>query len=290
MKAEEQTKLNETLSKVFKLDTEQLATLYNEAGDLTDLTVVTEADTKRVAKFNTEKTAQYNRGIKEGAGKIEKELKEKYEVESDLIGVELVDQIVLKQTESVTKANPKDVTKHPDYIKLEASVAKQIKDRDKEWEVKMEAKEKEFKAAKLFEKVRDRAMPNLDARKPVLPADPEKAQYWRDKYLDELRAGNYQEGEDGVPIVLDKEGNVLKDKHGNPVTFDEFNKSIQDKMFEFPVAERRDSPGNKPQPGQPGSGTGEPKTKAEAWEKLKDPKITPEDRKKYDLLYQTLKE
>ena len=125
MKAEEQTKLNETLSKVFKLDAEQLATLYNEAGDLTDLTVVTEADTKRVAKFNTEKTAQYNRGIKEGAEKIEKAIKEKYEVESDLIGVELVDQIVLKQIEAVTKANPKDITKHPEYIKLETNVAKQ---------------------------------------------------------------------------------------------------------------------------------------------------------------------
>lgn len=290
MKAEEQTKLNETLSKVFKLDAEQLATLYDEAGDLTDLTVVTEADTKRVAKFNTEKLSQYNRGIKEGAEKIEDGLKKKYEVESDLIGVELVDQIVLKQTESVTKANPKDVTKHPDFIKLEASIEKKLKDRDKEWEGKVALKEAEFKKEKLFEKIRDKALVNLEGRKPILPTDPQKAKVWKDTYLNDLRAGNYQEGEDGMLIVLDKEGNGMKDKHGNAITFDEFEKGISDKYFEYPAANERSSPGNKSQTGQQQQNVGDPKSKAEAWEKLKDPKITPEDRKKYDLLYQTLKE
>ena len=241
MKAEEQTKLNETLSKVFKLDAEKLATLYNEAGDLTDLTVVTTADEARIAKFTTEKTAQYNRGIKEGAGKIEKELKEKYEVESDLIGAELVDLIVLKQTEEVTKANPKDVTKHPDYSKLESSIDKKLKERDKEWEGKLALKESEFSREKLFEKIKDKALVNLEARKPILPTDPKKAQVWKETYLNELKAGNYQEGEDGSPIVLDKEGNIMKDKHGNAITFDEFEKSISDKYFEYPVAQTRSS-------------------------------------------------
>jgi hypothetical protein len=287
MKAEEQTKLNETLSKVFKLDTEQLATLYNEAGDLTDLTVVTEADTKRVAKFNTEKTAQYNRGIKEGAGKIEKELKEKYEVESDRIGVELVDEIVLRQTEAVTKANPKDITKHPDYIRLETDVSKKLKERDREWEGKLALKEAEFKKEKLFEKIKDRALVNLEGRRPILPGDPKKAQVWKETYLNELKAGNYQEGEDGVPIVLDKEGNAMKDKHGNPVSFDEFEKGISDKYFEYPVAQARNGSGLAPVTGQQ-QNAGDPKTVDECLVKLKDPKITPEDRKKWTDLMDNL--
>lgn len=288
MKADEQTKLNETLSKVFKLDAEKLATLYNEAGDLTDLSVVTQADEARIAKFTTEKTAQYNRGIKEGAGKIEKELKEKYEVESDLIGAELVDHIVLKQTEAITKANPKDVTKHPDYLKLESSIDKKIKDRDKEWEGKLALKEAEFKKEKLFEKIKDKALANLDSRKPILPTDPKKAQVWKETYLNELKAGNYQEGEDGSPIVLDKEGNMLKDKHGNAITFDEFEKEISDKYFEYPVSTPRSSAGNTTPAGQ--SGNGEVKTKADCLVKLKDPKITPDDRKKYTELMETLKD
>jgi len=290
MTADEQTKLNETLSKVFKLDVEKLATLYNEAGDLTDLTAVIEADASRIARFTTEKTGQYNRGIKEGASKIEKEIKDKYSVESDLIGVELVDQIVLKQTEEVSKAGAKDITKHPDYIKLEATITKQLKDRDKEWESKLALKESEFKKEKLFEKIKDKALVNLESRKPILPGDPRKAQVWKETYLNELRAGNYQESDDGSPIVLDKEGNALKDAHGNPITFDEFEKSVSDKYFEYPAAESRSSSGNKGTDSKQGQTNGETKTKADALLRLKDPKITPEDRKKFTELYETLKE
>jgi hypothetical protein len=286
MKADEQTKLNETLSKVFKLDAEKLATLYNEAGELTDLNIVIEADEKRVAKFTTEKTAQYNRGIKEGAGKIEKEIKDKYQVDSDLIGVELVDSIVLKHTEDAKVT--KDITKHPDYIKLESSVDKKLKERDKEWEGKLALKESEFKKEKLFEKIKDKALVNLDTRKPILPNDPNKAQVWKETYLNELRSGNYQEGEDGTPIVLDKEGNVMKDSHGNAITFDEFEKNVSDKYFEYPAAEQRSSSGNKTQ--ESSQSTGEPKTKADCIAKLKDPKITPEDRKKYTDLMDNLKD
>jgi hypothetical protein len=290
MTAEERTKLDETLVKVFKLTPEQLATLYNEAGDLIDLKAVTEADEKRVAKFTTEKTQQLNRGIKEGAEKIEKAIKEKYSVESELIGIELVDSIVVRQVEDATKAGSKDITKHADYIKLEASIDKKLKDRDKEWEGKLALKESEFKKEKLFEKVKDRALPSLDARKPILPNDPEKAQYWRTAYINELKSTNYQESDDGTPIVLDKDGNALKDSHGNPITFDEFIKMKQDRMFEFPVAEGRSSPGNKPPDGKPGQGTGGYKTKADCLTKLKDPKITAEERKTVTELMDNLKE
>jgi hypothetical protein len=284
MKAEEQTKLNETLVKVFKLTEEQLSTLYNADGELTDLKVVTEADEKRVAKFNSEKTQQLNRGIKEGASKIEKEIKEKYG-DSDLIGVELVDSIVLKQTEEAKVT--KDITKHPDYIKLELSIDKKKKEWDKEWEVKFAEKDKQFNKEKLFDKIKDKALVNLEGRKPLLPGDPRKAQVWKETYLNELKAGNYQEGEDGIPIVLDKEGNVMKDSHGNPVTFDEFEKSVSDKYFEYPAAEARSSTGNKTESAQ--TSAGEPRTKADCLTKLRDPKITPEDRKKFTELMDNLK-
>lgn len=288
MKADEQTKLNETLSKVFKLDAEKLATLYNEAGDLTDLSCVIEADEKRIAKFTTEKTSQYNRGIKEGASKIEKELKEKYDVESEVIGVELVDSIVLKQVEEATQAGSKDISKHPEYIKLQNDIDKRLKERDKDWSEKMELKDKEHQSEKLFSKIRDKALVNLDSRKPILPGDPRKAQVWKDTYLNELRTYNYQESEDGTPIVLDKEGNMLKDTHGYAISFDEFEKSIAEKYFEYPKSEARSSSGNRSSEGQ--SDNGDVKTKADALARLKDPKITPEDRKKFTDLMETLKD
>jgi len=287
MKADEQTKLNETLSKVFKLDAEKLATLYNEAGDLTDLSAVIEADEKRIAKFTTEKTSQYNRGIKEGASKVEKEIKEKYGVESDVIGVELVDQVVLKQVEDATKAGSKDISKHPEFIKLQTEIDKKLKERDKEWQGKLELKDKEYNTEKLFSKIREKALTNLDTRKPILPGDPKKAQIWKDTYLNELKSYNYQESEDGMPIVLDKEGNILKDSHGYGISFDEFERSIADKYFEYPKSEQRSSAGNQT---TQQSSTADVRTKADAMNKLRDPKITPEDRKKYTDLMETLKD
>lgn len=288
MKAEERTLLNGILSTILKLDEEQLSKLYNADGDLTDLTVVKEADEKRVAKFNSEKTQQLNRGIKEGAEKIEKAIKEKYQVESDAIGIELVDSVVLKQVEEATKQGSKDISKHPKYIELEASIDKRLKDNNKEWEKKLAERETEFNKEKLFDKVKEKALVNLESRKPILPQDPQKAQVWKNTYLNELKAGNYQQSEDGTIIVLDKEGNAMKDPHGNPVTFDEFEKSISDKYFEYPVAEQRDSSGNKDTKDK-NLNVGEPKTKAECLVKLKDPKITPADRKKYTELMDNLK-
>ena len=288
MKAEEQTLLNGILSTIFKLDGDTLSKLYNADGDLTDLSVVTEADTKRVAKFNTEKTAQYNRGIKEGAGKIEKEIKEKYSVESDQIGVELVDSIVLTQVESATKAGTKDITKHPDYIKLETSIDKVKKEVEKEWQAKLTAKEAEFKKAQIFDKVRTKALTFLESSKAILPSDANKAANWKATYLNELGSFNYLENEDGTFTVLDKDGNALKDSHSNIRTFDEMIKECADKYFDYPAAEQRSGSGNQSS-SQQSSGNGEPKTKAEALEKLKDPKITPENRKKYSELMDTLK-
>jgi len=289
MTADEQTKLNETLVKVFKLTEEQLSQLYNADGDLTDLKIVQEADEKRIAKFTTEKTQQYNRGIKEGAGKIEKEIKEKYSVESDVIGVDLVDSIVSKQVEEATKAGTKDISKHPEYTKLEMSIEKRLKDRDKEWEGKLELKEREFASAKLFDKVKDKALANLDVRKPILPSDPKKAQIWKETFLNDLKTYSFSEGEDGSILVMGKDG-VMKDSHGYSVSFEEFEKSIADKYFEYPVAEGRSSAGNKTPDGKPGQSAGGYKTKADCLAKLRDPKITPDERKTVTELMDTLKD
>ncbi len=289
MKAEEQTKLNETLSKVFKLDAEKLATLYNEAGDLEDLSVVIEADAQRVAKFNTDKQQQLNRGIKEGASKIEKELKDKYSFESELIGVELIDSLLVKQVEEATKGSVKDISKHPEYIKLQSSIDKVKKDVEKEWQEKLNTKEAEFKKAVIFDKVKSKALSFLESSKAILPEDVKKAENWKQTYVNALNSYQYLENEDGSIIPLDKEGKALQDKHGNSITFDEVVKTTADNYFDYPVADDRSGSGNKDTTKKVNT-TGEPKTKAEALARLKDEKITPEDRKKYSLIYETAKE
>ena len=269
----EQKLLNESLSKLFKIDSEMLASLYNEAGELTDFSKILELDADRIKEYKTQNDSQYKRGIKEGASKIEKEIREKYEFDSDLVGVDLIDSLVVKKIEEASQSH-KDISKHPEYIKLQVSIDKQLKDRDKEWESKLTEKEKEFNKAKLFDRVRDRALANLDSRKPILPEDPRKAQKWKDTYLSELRNGNYMEDGDNI-IVLDAEGKPLQTAHGKPVTFDEYEKEIADGYFEYPVAGARSSSGNKE---QDTGNTGMPKTEEEYVSRLRDPKITPQER------------
>jgi hypothetical protein len=158
-------------------------------------------------------------------------------------------------------------------------IDKQLKARDKEWTTKLEAKELEYGRAKLFEKVRDKALTNLSTRNPILPTDPRKAQTWKETYLNDLKNSNYQEGNDGTIIVLDKDGGILKNVHGHPISFDEYEKEVAEKYFEYPVSNERSSSGNKEKKDQGNSGFVPPKNEDERLLRLRDPKITPLQRK-----------
>ena len=275
MKTEEQKILHDSLSKLYKIEPETIASLYNEAGDLVDFSAILDLDAKRIQKLKSDSNSQYQRGIKEGALKIENAVKEKYELESDLQGVELVDHLITKKIDETRTSSTKDITKHPDYIKLQVDVDKKLKERDKEWEAKLTAREAEINAAQLFEKVSKRALANLKARNPIMPTDPRKAQTWEEVYLAELRKGKYMEGDDDSIIVLNAESKPLTNSHGKTITFDEYEKEIADKYFDYQKAEDRSSPGNKDSSKQ---FSNTPKTQEEFEARLKDPKITPKER------------
>ena len=273
MKPEEKKILNDSLSKLFKIDSETLASLYNDAGDLVDFSKVLDLDAERIKKYKTESDNQYKRGIKEGASKVEDAVKEKYELESDLVGVDLIDHLVVKKVDEAKTSSTKDITKHPDYIKFQLEAEKKLKEKDKEWTSKMEAREKEIAKAQLFEEVSKRGLANLRKRNPILPSDPVKAQYWEDAYINELRKRDYMK--DGENLIVLDEGKPLQNNHGNSISFDEFTNERADRIFEFPKSTERSSPGNKE---TTGSSSGMPKTEEEYIARLKDPKITPKER------------
>lgn len=276
MKPEEQKILNEFLSKTLKVDEEQIAGLYNEAGELQGLQVAYDADAARITKHRTENSNQFNRGLKEGASKIEKEIKEKYSLDSELIGVELVDAVVLSKVEEATKGATKDISKHPEMLKARSEWEKEQKSRDKAWQDKLDAKDKEFSKTKLGEKIRAKALIHFDEFKPILPGDPNKAASWKNTFLNEVLANEFQESDDDF-IPLDKEGKPLTNAHGYGRTFKEYVKEIADKYFEYQKSENRSSSGNKNEGGA-GGNLSMPKTVDEYEKRLKDPNITPKER------------
>jgi hypothetical protein len=265
--------------KVLKLTSEELAGLYNEAGELNDFSLIERKDAERVSKFSSTSTNQYNRGLKEGAQKLEKELKEKYEIDSDLIGVELFDQIVETKVAEIQKADPGEVLKHPEVIKALNEKDKAIRAKDKEWQTKMDAKEKEINKANLFNKVKAKALSEFDNLKPILPENANKAQALKEVLLNEIARFNYQEDGDNF-IIIKEDGTPLKNEHGFDVTFQDHIKGHAEKYFDFKTAEERNSSGNSNGTSSQSGNLKMPKDKAEFVTMSKDQTLTPENRVK----------
>ncbi|HZK62397.1 MAG TPA: hypothetical protein VFC41_09980 [Anaerovoracaceae bacterium] len=264
------------LQKVLKLTAEEVASLYNEAGELTDFTLVEQKDAARITKLSSDKTNQYNRGLKEGAEKLEKAIKEKYEVESDFIGLELFDHVIETKVSEVGSANPEEVMKHPEVIKALNEKDKALRAKDKEWQSKIADKEKEINKSNLFNKVKAKAIAEFENLKPILPENANKAQALKDVLLSELVKFNYQEDGENF-IILKEDGTPLKNEHGYDVTFQDHIKGHAEKYFDFKTAEERSSSANN-NSSTAGPKVKVPKTKDEYVTMMRDQTLTPQQR------------
>ena len=276
----EQKKLNGFLSKTLKMDDEELASLYNEAGELTSLTAAEQADTARVTKLKEDQASQYKRGQKEVASKMEAQLKDKFGVDSDLTGVELVDFILTTELEKVKGKGDEDITAHPEYLKLKSESDRMLKAKDKEWQKKIEDLELKHARESMFSKVKERAFAELDNLRPILPEDAKKAQKWKEKYIEDLRAYDFTE-QDGMIVVL-KDGKPLQDSHGYNKSFADLVKETAAEFFDFQTAESRSSAANQ----QTQSNFAAPRNEDEFIQKMREDK-TPEEQAKVMESYQS---
>jgi hypothetical protein len=265
------------LQKAFKLTAEDIAGLYNEAGELTDFSTIERKDSERVSKLSNDSKNQYSRGVKETAQKLEKELKEKYNVESELVGVELFDHIVETKVAEIKSAKPEEVLKHPEVIKALNEKDKLLKLKDKEIVDKLKAKEDEINMSNLFKEVENAALAEFDNLKPILPADAKKAANQKAILISELKRNKYQKDGSGF-IVLKEDGTPLQDQHGNNITFQDHIKGNAEKYFDFKAADDRSSSGNKPPDGSTNIKVRKPKDETDYVNMMKDQSLTPKER------------
>jgi hypothetical protein len=252
MTKEEKNIFEAFLLKTLNLSGEAISGLYNTDGELTDLSTAIEADANRVTKFKTEKQNEFNRGLEKGASKIEKAIKEKYSVDNDLIGVELLDHVVELQTAELQeklkgKSKDDDFEKHPKYIEFKKNFETQLKAKDQEWEGKLNEKESGWIRKETLNKVSKLAFNSLDTNY-VLPENKDRAAALKDVLNSEIGKGNYKIDESGEVVLLDKEGKPLEDQHGKLISFNEYVDSVAGKYFDKRVAEKRENSGNKNQP------------------------------------------
>jgi len=228
--------------------------------------LIIDKDKERIEAIKTESKNKFNDGYKKAQGEVlstfEKKLKEKYGIEDELQGEELIDAILEAKTTDLRKKagnnqlTEEEIKKLPSYLKLEKDLKKAVEDARAEGESKLKALQHEYSQKETFSKVRDAALAKFKAVGDViLPADAEKAQKMIQRLLiDELIDYDFQIDDRGKFLVLhkdgDKKGNRVEDDHGHALEFDDLISRIAKSNFDFKVADDRSNPGNGGKPKQ----------------------------------------
>lgn len=284
------------LSKTLNLDDAGVAALYNADGTMKDdaLNNVLDLDVKRIAAVKPDTKKHFDDGYKKAQSEVlakrDKELKEKYGITSDKIGVELFNEIITEQVKKAgAELNEDAVKKHPVYISTVDKLTKDKEDAVKAESDKLAQFQTEQKKKETFSSVSSKALDYFNSLKPILSADQTKAKNQMNDFVDKLKGYEYEVQEDDKIIVL-KDGKVLEDGHGNRIPFEKVVKETADKYYDFHKAEQRSSAGNgKDDTGSSGSSTSPlsvPKTSDEFNKTIADSSIPVKDRMEYKGKYE----
>ena len=260
------------LSKAYKLDDGKIAELLKDGEEnITEDTVIAallSADSDRVAtikKTSTDTAGKFQEGYakakKEERANFEKEIREKYGVESDNVGIELIDEVLTTKLGEVKgkkgEVTEDDVKKHPVYQSLETRYKTDLKAKDSEWEAKLNEIETKHKTESTFKSVEERALATLNGLMPVLPGNPEIAANQKRWFVSSLKDYEF-DIQEGDRIVVMKDGKVQEDGHGNSLDFSDLVKRKASQFFEFQKNNGGSNAGNSNEGQEQGGGEGYP--------------------------------
>lgn len=233
------------LSKTLKKSPEELSELIYKDGDISETAVenILNADAERVKRIRKEaETDGFNNGHKKGLAEtmtgFEQDLRSRYGIKSDAQGVDLVEEIVIKNQK--TSLGEDDVKKHPAFLQLEKNTVR--KDEYNRLMTEFETYKLNLEKEKVLDKVHKKALDVLSKLNPVIEDNPVVAENRKRMFLKEFDAFDYEfEGDYIMPV---KDGKRVQDKHGNPVGFESQVRSIAEKNFVLAQQQLRQSAGN----------------------------------------------
>ncbi len=283
------------LSKAYNFDNGKIAELFKDGEtELSEeqqteiLNKILEIDAQRVEniKKSVDKKDAFQDGFKKAKSEVltdfEKGLKEKFGVESDKTGLELVEELVSKKSEG---GQGGDVTE--DAIKrskvfqdMESNLKKQITTVKTEYETKINEIQDGYKAEQTFSNVSQKALQIFNGLNPILPQNKTVADNQVKFFVNSLKDFKFDVQDERI-VVMDKDGKVLEDGHGNSRSFEDIVKETASGLFEFKANNGGSGSGNGGQ-GQGGSGSSYagnvPKTFEELEKVMSDASISIEDR------------
>jgi len=194
----------------------------------------------------------HKKGKKEALDILESEVKEKYDLDLDLQGIELIDAVIEKFKQVDTKLTP-------DKVKLTDTFREAEKQWKKELKESLAAKEKELEELKTgFDKEKTWSQVSRDIRgilmnqKPVLPKNQRAAENLVNIFLESFKDYEWQPGDNGEHLAI-KDGKRVEDRMGNEVSFKSLIEGRIPEYFDIAVQGPKGNAGNEGGPGGGGS-------------------------------------
>ena len=283
------------LSKAYNFDNGKIAELFKDGEtELSEqqqteiLNKILEIDAQRVEniKKSVDKKDAFQDGFKKAKSEVltdfEKGLKEKFGVESDKTGLELVEEVVSKKSEGGQNGDiTEDAIKRSKVFQdMESNLKKQITTVKTEYETKINEIQDGYKAEQTFSNVSQKALQIFNGLNPILPQNKTVADNQVKFFVNTLKDFKFDVQDERI-VVMDKDGKVLEDGHGNSRSFEDIVKETASGLFEFKANNGGSGSGNGGQ-GQGGSGSSYagnvPKTFEELEKVMSDTSISIEDR------------
>jgi hypothetical protein len=283
------------LSKAYNFDNGKIAELFKDGEtELSEdqqkeiLQKLLDEDAKRVEaiKKSVDTKPAFQDGFKKAQGEIltkfEKDLKEKFGLESDKMGLELVEELVSKKSEGGQGGDlTEDAIKRSKVFQdMESNLKKQITTVKTEYETKINEIQDGYKAEQTFSNVSQKALQIFNGLNPILPQNKTVADNQVKIFVNTLKDFKFDVQDERI-VVMDKDGKVLEDGHGNSRSFEDIVKETASGLFEFKANNGGSGSGNGGQ-GQGGSGSSYagnvPKTFEELEKVMSDTSISIEDR------------
>lgn len=283
------------LSKAYNFDNGKIAELFKDGEtELSEqqqaeiLNKILEIDAQRVEniKKSVDKKDAFQDGFKKAKSEVltdfEKGLKEKFGVESDKTGLELVEELVSKKSEGGQGGDLTEdsIKRSKVFQDMESNLKKQITTVKTEYETKINEIQDGYKAEQTFSNVSQKALQIFNGLNPILPQNKTVADNQVKFFVNTLKDFKFDVQDERI-VVMDKDGKVLEDGHGNSRSFEDIVKETASGLFEFKANNGGSGSGNGGQ-GQGGSGSSYagnvPKTFEELEKVMSDTSISIEDR------------
>lgn len=283
------------LSKAYNQDTGKIAELLKNGEELSEeqqteiLNKILELDTQRVENIKKSVSTKefieqgYNKAKKEVLTKFEDELKAKFGIESEKTGQDLVDFIVSEKAEKGGSGEglTEDAIKRSKFYQdLESKSKKELAELKTTYEKQIEDINNGHNYEKTFSEVSQKALTIFNGLNPILPQSKTVADNQVKIFVDSLKGFKFEKQDDRI-VVMDSEGKVVQDAHGNSRSFEDIVKEQASGLFEFKANNGGSGAGNGNGGQGGGSGNGShtiPKTFEELEKVMGDNSISIEDR------------